>query len=199
MPRKPKIQRTQIIVSVNGAPISITMFPPEGTKRSWYAYWSGLKARKSTGQTEFDQAVIAVNDMLNHGGEKRILADALLSDEEFDEIQRRHFGKRTSPDKKLRAEKSLGACMEAISAFREITGLRPITTAAAADCEKFQHDALKFPKNWRKISQQQEGNYSRSAPTPLSNGLSLFRRHSSEPMTMLEENVFGASCPIKSC
>jgi len=151
MPRKPKPQKTQIIVTVNGASISVTMFPPQGAKRSWYAYCSGLKARKSTGQVEFDPVVIAVNEMLGNGGKQRILADAILSGEEFEQIQRRHFGKKTSPDAKQRAAKSLKATLEAISAFREITGLKPVTTATPPNCEKFQHDALSRPRNWRSI------------------------------------------------
>ncbi len=57
------------------------------------AYWPGLKARKSTGHTDCQRAVV-VNGMLNHGGEKRLLADAIMSDEEFEQIQRRHYEKR---------------------------------------------------------------------------------------------------------
>ena len=28
---------------VNGAPVSVTIYPPTGAKRSWYVYWQGLK------------------------------------------------------------------------------------------------------------------------------------------------------------
>lgn len=149
MPRKPKVNKTQILVTVNGAPIPVTLFPPQGKRRTWYAYWKGLRARKTTGVTEHEQAIIAVSDMLNYGGGKRFLADAIMSDDEFDEIQRRHYGKKKSSDARKRAEKSLGACMEAITAFRAISGLVPITKATPFDCEKFQNDALKLPKNWR--------------------------------------------------
>ncbi|HEU5116835.1 MAG TPA: hypothetical protein VFT74_09195, partial [Isosphaeraceae bacterium] len=37
----------------------------------------------------------------------------------------------------------------AVSAFREISGLSPIAAAKPEDCERFQHEALKRPKNWR--------------------------------------------------
>jgi integrase len=149
MPRKPKLNKTQVIVTVNGAPIPVTLFPPQGSRKTWYAYWKGLKTRKTTGVTEYEQAVIAVSDMLNYGGGKRFLADAIMSDDEFEEIQRRHYGKKKSADARRRAEKSLGACMEAITAFRTISGLVPITKATPFDCEKFQNDALRLPKNWR--------------------------------------------------
>ena len=60
-----------------------------------------------------------------------------------------HFGKAQDDEAKQRAEKSLTACLEAIRAFREITGLNPITLATPDDCEQFQHDALELPRNWR--------------------------------------------------
>ena len=87
--------------------------------------------------------------MLGNGGQKSQANDGVMSDEEFEAIQRRHFGKKQGADAKKRAEKSLGACLEAITAFREITGLKPITLATEDDCERFQNDALKLPKNWR--------------------------------------------------
>jgi integrase len=39
--------------------------------------------------------------------------------------------------------------LNAIAAFRKITGLTPITLARADDCAAFQRKALTMPKNWR--------------------------------------------------
>jgi integrase len=39
--------------------------------------------------------------------------------------------------------------LNAIAAFRKITGLAPITLARADDCAAFQRKALTMPKNWR--------------------------------------------------
>jgi hypothetical protein len=36
--------------------------------------------------------VHAVNDMLGNGGQKSQVKGAILTDEEFDDIQRRHYG-----------------------------------------------------------------------------------------------------------
>lgn len=149
MGRKPKQEKRKIEVLVNGRLVTVTMRPPNGTKKSWYAYWNGLKAPKSTGHANFEDAVAAVNDMLGNGGQKSQFKDAVLSDEEFEEIQRRHYGKKQGAQAKERAQKSLGACLDAITAFREISGLKPITLATEDDCERFQDDALKLPKNWR--------------------------------------------------
>jgi integrase len=45
--------------------------------------------------------------------------------------------------------KSLDACLEAIDAFKHISGLRQIALATADDCAAFQRKALTLPKNWR--------------------------------------------------
>lgn len=150
MPRKPKQKKRKIPVVIDGRSIDVTLTPPSGRRKSWYAYWSGLVTSKSTGQDEFDSAVIAVTDMLKNGGRKRIAADSVLSDAEFEEIQRRHFGKKKDPEAQKRAERSLEACLEAIYAFREISKRSPIATATPADCEEFQHEALTMPSNWRR-------------------------------------------------
>ena len=78
------------------------------------------------------------------------MADTVLSDEEFEEIQRRHFGKKKDSAAKVRAEKSLQSCREAVSAFNGISGVSPVALATPDDCERFQHEALKLPKNWRR-------------------------------------------------
>lgn len=146
MPRKPKVEKKRITVVVNGAPITVTLHPPGGNRVSWYAYWSGLVSSKSTGQVDFAEAVKAVEGMLRNGGTKTVLSDTVLSDEEFEAIQRAHYAKAKN---QRTAQKTLRALVEAISAFRQITGLKPITIATAADCERFQQEALKLPRNFR--------------------------------------------------
>jgi integrase len=151
MPRKPKAPEKQTIqVTVNGKAVNITLHPPTKARRSWYAYWNGLVASKSTGQSKLEDARVAAEEMVRNGGKKATVADAVLSDEEFDAIQRRHFSKKTDPAAKIRAQKTLEDCLDAISAFRDISGLKPVTIATPDDCERFQQEALKKPKNWRK-------------------------------------------------
>lgn len=149
MPRKPKKEKQKVTVLVDGKPIAVMMHPPTGFRKSWYAFWTGLTTSKSTGQADLDEAVKVVEDMLRNGGKKTDMADLLMSDEEFEEIQRRHYSKKTDPDARKRSMKSLGECLYAISAFREISGLRPITLATPGDCERFQAEALLKPRNWR--------------------------------------------------
>ena len=152
MPRKPKAERKQIHVELDGGIVDVKMFPPEPVRnrKAWYAYWKGLKARKTTGETDYDKAVQAVAVMLHNGGEKPCCdEDHLLTDEEFIEIQRRHFSKKTDPASKKRAESSLTNALEAIDSFRRVSGLNPISRATPDDCERFQTEALKLPRNWR--------------------------------------------------
>ena len=152
MPRKPKAERKQIHVELDGGIVDVKMFPPEPVRnrKAWYAYWKGLKARKTTGETDYDKAVQAVAVMLHNGGEKPCCdEDHLLTDEEFIEIQRRHFSKKTDPASKKRAESSLTNALEAIDSFRRVSGLNPISRATPDDCERFQTEALQLPRNWR--------------------------------------------------
>ena len=149
MPRKPKRDKQKITVLVDGKPIAVTMHPPIGTRKSWYAFWAGLATSKSTGQAELTEAVKVVENMLRNGGRKSDLSELVLSDNEFEEIQRRHYAKKTDPEARKRAMKSLRECHDAISAFRAISGLCPITLATPGDCERFQSEALSKPKNWR--------------------------------------------------
>jgi hypothetical protein len=149
MPRKPKIEKKTITVIVNGNPITVTLHPPTGRRTSWYAYWHGLVASRSTGQRDFGEAVKVIEDMLRKGGRRADLEDALLSDAELEQIQRVHFARKTDPDARARAEKSLVECLDAIAAFRAITGLAPISKATPDDCAAFQRKALTLPKNWR--------------------------------------------------
>ncbi|WP_076349723.1 hypothetical protein [Paludisphaera borealis] len=149
MPRKPLLKKQKVTVVIDGSPITVTLTPPTGTRRSWYVYWPGLVASKSTGVTDPSEAVLVAEEMIRNGGHRRSQTCAIPTDEEFEEIQRRHFSKKQSPEERRRAEKSLVACLEAISAFRQISGLEPIAAATPEDCERFQHEALKRPKNWR--------------------------------------------------
>lgn len=150
MGRKPKPTKRTITVVVNGTVIPVILHPPTPPRKAWYAYWPGLVASKSTGQTGFEQAAIAAEDMVRNGGKRGSLEAALLSDEEFEAIQKRHFGKKKDPAAQARAEKSLASCLDAISAFRQIIGVSPITLATPDDCERFQTEALGRPRNWRK-------------------------------------------------
>jgi len=125
------------------------MFPPVGTAARGMP--SGRpETRRSTGQNEYEKAVVAVNDMLNHKGQRRQWKDAISVDGEFEEIQRRILRRRLSRVRSGRAEKSLKATLEAISAFRDITGIVPVTLATAADCERFQNEAMRRKRFWRK-------------------------------------------------
>jgi integrase len=151
MPRKPKVEKHAITVVVNAVPVAVVLHPPTGTRSSWYAYWTGLTTSKSTGQRDLQDAILAAEQMVRSGGQRATLNDALLSDEEFEEIQRRHYGKKTEPRAKERAKKSLRECLDAIRAFRDISKLSPISQATPDDCERFQSEALKRPKNWRVV------------------------------------------------
>ena len=151
MPRKPKQEKETITVIVNGDPVAVVLHPPSGIRKSWYAFWNGLVTSKSTGQRSLQDAIIAAESMVRSGGKRVVLADTVLSDEEFEEIQRRHFGRRTAELAKQQAKKSLDSCLEAIAAFKEITGLRPIALATPDDCANFQRVALMLPNMWRRL------------------------------------------------
>ena len=149
MGRKPKEEKRTITVVVNGTVIPVILHPPKPPRQTWYAYWSGLTASKSTGQTDFEQAALAVEDMVRNGGKRGSLTDTVLSDEEFEAIQRVHFSRKQDPMARKRSDKSLVLCLEAIAAFRDMTGISPITLAGPDDCAAFQRKALQLPKTWR--------------------------------------------------
>ena len=88
-------------------------------------------------------------NMLRNGGVRIQPTDLVMSDDEFEEIQRAHYRNKQDPAAKVRAEKSLGVCLDAIAAFREITGLKPVTLASPDHCAAFQRKALKLPKSAR--------------------------------------------------
>ena len=149
MPRKPKLEKQHVTVVADGKPVNMILHPPTGTRKSWYVYWNGLVASKTTGERRLDDAIKAAEEMLTGGSKRQSVADTVPSDEEFEEIQRRHYGKKQDPDAQRRAKKSLGECLYAVSAFRSITGVCPVTLATPDDCERFQYEALQLPKNWR--------------------------------------------------
>jgi integrase len=155
MGRKPKYEKETITVVVQGTPIAVTLHPPTRSRTSWYAYWNGLVSSKSTGQRKLEDAILAAENMVRNGGRRADLSDAVLSDDEFDEIQRVHFGRKTDEKAKQRAKRSFESCMEAIAAFREITGLKPITFATPDDCAAFQRTALTLPNQWRRLPMAQ--------------------------------------------
>src|SRR5262249_36936244 len=147
MPRKPKAEKKTVTVVVNGTPVTVTLHPPSGARTSWYAYWPGLVASRSTGQADFNEAVKVVEDMLRNGSRRAELRHALLSDEEFEQLQRAHFGRKTDPAPRRRAEKSLEEVLDAINALKEITGPSPVSAPTPDDSAAFQRNALTLPKN----------------------------------------------------
>ena len=122
MPRKPQQKKQEITVVVDGKPIKVTLAPPNGTRKAWYAFWSGLTYSLSTGHRNLGGALTAAEDMVRNGGERSVIIDTVMSDEEFDEIQRQYYiDKKRDEKKRIRAERSYQSCVEAISAFRKIT------------------------------------------------------------------------------
>ena len=149
MPRKPKARKKKITVVVEGNPIAVTLFPPSGVRKSWYAYWKGLVTSKSTGEQELESAMAVAENMVRNGGKRSELTDNMLTDEDFEDIQRAHYRRKQDSEARVRSEKTLRTCIEAIGAFRDITGLSPVTLATADDCARFQQRALELPKSWR--------------------------------------------------
>jgi integrase len=154
MPRKPKLEKQTITVIVNGLPIAVVLHPPTGERKSWYAYWNGLVASKSTGQRNLDDAIIVVEKMVKRWieggtGAQPTVDDLVMSDEEFKALQQAHYRRRKDPAAARRAAKTLKDCLESIEAFKAITGLDRVATATPHDCGRFQQEALTKPKNWR--------------------------------------------------
>jgi len=100
-------------------------------------------------------AIVTAENMIQSGANGADRQYMVLSDEEFDEIQRIHFARKTEERAKARAKKSLDNCFEGIAAFREITGLKPITLATPDDCAAFQRIALTLPNLWRRLPMEQ--------------------------------------------
>jgi integrase len=149
MPRKPKLDKKTITVVVNSTPITVTLHPPTGARKAWYAYWGGLVSSRSTGQSELAKAIVAAENMVKNGGRQAQLEDVVLSDEEFQTIQRVHYARKKDPDAQRRSAKSLKDCLGAIEAFKGISGLERVASANPADCGQFQQRALVMSRNWR--------------------------------------------------
>jgi hypothetical protein len=161
MPRKPKLEMKKITVVLDGVPVTVTLHPPQETRKSWYAYWPGLVASKSTGQHSLEDAIVVTEKMVRswksgQSGKRPTLPDAILSDEEFKAIQCAHFARHHDQAARARAAKTLDDCLEAIDAFRGIINMEPIgfhqpVAAVTPDvCAAFQRKALTLAKNWRK-------------------------------------------------
>jgi len=148
MPRKPKEGCHEIQVSHNGAAVRVTLFPPRPAKkeRTWCAYWKGQKTRRSTGKRTLKEAIEAATAMVQERPTGRPGDWPCPSDEEFIEVQRRHFSKKGDRSGK---GSSLTNVLEAIDAFKRVSGLSPICRATPDDCERFQTEALKLLRNWR--------------------------------------------------
>lgn len=148
MPRKPKASCKQVItVAVKGKTVSVSMSPPAGTRRSWYAYWHGLTSSVSTYTRDLKEAVEVVTAMLNGSSPSPA---ATLTDEELIEIQKRHFEMQGVGRKKPESSKtSLREVLSALTAFQIHSGVSPMSAATPADCERFMQKALTLPRNWR--------------------------------------------------
>ncbi len=148
MPRKPIAKKHRLMTVVDGKTVQISLHPPTGQRTSWYVFWTGLKTSKSTGQSELEEAkriaIQMAEGKVEHKSELPV-----PTDEEFDEVQKRHYSKKQGDKARKRSDKSLLNCMEAVEAFRQIMGIKPITMATPEDCERFENLALKLPKNWR--------------------------------------------------
>ena len=155
---------------------------------------------KSTGHRRYEEAVAWRKICFAMAAIEIQPTDLVLSDTEFEEIQRRHFGKKKDACRPSSAQKSLKSCLEAISAFREITGISPIALATPDDCERFQFDALKRAKNWRKLyPKSRKREWLELGPIPSSSGCGSFRRHLSEPTKTAVRNACAELLMNPSC
>ena len=155
MPRKTKVQKKKLQLAIDGTLYAVTLRPPTGTRRTWYAYWAGAVYQRSTDQPDEQAAVRAAEDMLRRwlkgdNGLKSVPLDAVLTDAEFEEVQRRHYGRRTDAAARARAARSLVECLDAATAFQAISGLDRVVLATPDHCARFQHEALQKLRNWRK-------------------------------------------------
>jgi hypothetical protein len=100
MGRRAKRVKQTITVVVNGTVVPVILHPPTRPRRAWYAYWPGLVTSKSTGQTDFERAALAAENMVRNGGKIRTVTETLLSDEEFEAIQRAHYDRKQDPQAK---------------------------------------------------------------------------------------------------
>ncbi len=167
MPRKPRAATTEMI-DANGTMFRVTLFPPDRSRneRSWYAYWKGQRTRRATKKATKAEAIEAVRKMLC--GQPPRTSGATLTDEEFIAIQRSYFEKqKTGRDRPESCDASLDAVLEAISAFKTISGLEHVSLASPDDCERFQTAALKLPANWRRPPEHKYGRTKLLSPFTL--------------------------------
>ncbi len=150
MGRRRKRNKQTITILVKGTAIRVILHPPAPPRTSWYAYWPGLTTSRSTGTRNYEDAVVLAEEMLRNGGKKRSSQPVELTDEEFEAIQRWHFSRKTDESAMRRSKKSLVNCLDSVAAFREITGLSPISLATPDDCATFQRLAMILPNNWRR-------------------------------------------------
>jgi integrase len=150
MPRKPRRAKHKITIIVRGNPVDVTLQPPTASRKSWYAYWTGLKTSKSTGHSDLGEAVKVAEAMLQNGGKRPLSSDLILTDEEFIKLQQEHFNRKKDPAAKKRGERSLEETEDAISAFKALSGLEYISLATPDDCAHFQRAAVLKPVNWRR-------------------------------------------------
>ena len=148
MPRKPKAECHAIHVTCDGAVVRVTLFPPRALKKekTWFAYWKGQKTRRSTGKRTLKEAIEAATAMVQERPSEQSDDWHCPSDEEFIEVQRRHFSKK--PDQSGKGA-SLTSVLQAVDAFKQVSGVTPICRATPDDCERFQTEALKLLRNWR--------------------------------------------------
>ena len=102
---------------------------------------------RSTGQRDLEKAIGVVESMIRNGGKQVVVAATVLSDAEFERIQRHHYTRKQDPNAQKRSAKSLRSCLEAIHAFQVISGINPIVKATPDDCAAFQTGAINLPKN----------------------------------------------------
>ncbi len=94
MPRRrqqPLKQTIQVVLDC--VPVAVTLYPPAGKKKCWYAYWNGLKYSRSTGQTGYAEAVAAAGHRVRAWkaggtGSQPRPADDTMTDKEIKDIQR---------------------------------------------------------------------------------------------------------------
>ncbi len=158
MPRKPKPPQKQTInVVIDGAAIPVSLYPPTGKKKSWYAYWPGLlNGARTTGHADLEQAKATADTMVRSfaaggAGDKPTPADLVMTDAEFDATQRAYYKVDPATGKPADEGQALSYrdYNEAVRAFRELTKVAPIATATPRDCARFQELAKRLPRNWR--------------------------------------------------